>query len=68
MELIQKHNIFEFHDGNLWKQVIGTAMGVHPAPSYANVYLSKRIDKKIKELAKLYEQNGTGTLKLFKGS
>ena len=41
-------------------------MGVHPAPSYANVYLSKRIDQKIKELAKLYEQNGTGTLKLFK--
>ena len=51
MELLLKHNVFEFHSAT-WKQEIGTAMGVHPAPSYANIYLAKRIDYWIKELTK----------------
>ena len=50
MELVQKYNIFEFHDGMLWKQEIGVAMGPHPSPSYANIYLAKRIEKYISEL------------------
>ena len=45
MELIQNYNIFEFHDGMLWKQTKGVAMGIHPAPSFANIYLARRIDK-----------------------
>ena len=65
MELIQKENIFEFHDA-LWKQTIGTAMGSHPAPSYANMYLSKRIDNKIVSIAKKLQDEEKGTLKLFK--
>ena len=41
MELLLKHNLFEFHEAT-WRQEIGTAMGVHPAPSYANIYLAKK--------------------------
>ena len=44
MELIQTCNLFEFNQ-DLWKQLIGVAMGIHPAPSYANIYLAKRIDE-----------------------
>ena len=50
MDLVQKYNIFEFHDGQLWKQLIWVAMGIHPAPSYANIYLAKRIDEAITKL------------------
>ena len=64
MELILKHNLFEFHSAT-WKQEIGTAMGVHPAPSYANIYLAKRIDQLIIELAK-GKENGNSCLLLFK--
>ena len=46
-----KHNLFEFHEAT-WRQEIGTAMGVHPALSYANIYLAKIIDLKIIQLAK----------------
>ena len=47
MELVQKYFFFEFHDGTLWRQLIGVAMGIHPAPSFANLYLARRIDKHI---------------------
>ena len=57
MNLIQKHNIFEFHDGQLWKQLIGVAMGIDPAPSFANIYLARRIDKFITQLGKKYGKN-----------
>ena len=66
MELIQKHNVFEFHDGMLWKQIVGTAMGGHSAPSYANIYLSKKIDEQILNISKLIEARGEGSLKIFK--
>ena len=46
MDLVQKHNIFEFHDGQLWKQTIGVAMGIQPAPSFANIYLAKELIQK----------------------
>ena len=66
MDLIQKYNIFEFHDGMLWKQLIGVAMGIHPAPSFANVYLARRIDKYITELGFKYGENGQSAFLLFK--
>ena len=47
MELVQKYNIFEFHDGMLWRQVFGVVMGIHPAPYFDNLYLAKRVDKYI---------------------
>ena len=57
MNLVQKYNIFEFHDGMLWKQVIGVAMGIHPAPSFANIYLARRIDQKLIEVGMKYGTN-----------
>ena len=45
MEILLKHNLFEFNSST-WRQEIGTAMGVKPALSYANIYLAKRIDEK----------------------
>ena len=66
MDLIQKYNIFEFHDGQLWKQLIGVAMGIHPAPPFANIYLAKRIDKQIEKLAIRYGKNGKSSLIIMK--
>ena len=65
MELLSKHNLFEFNS-TTWRQEIGTAMGVHPAPSYANIYLAKRIDAKIKELANTHGKDMKSCLLLFK--
>ena len=56
MEIILKHNLFEFHS-QIWRQIFGTAMGIHPAPDYANIYLNRRIDRKIKKLFQKYGQN-----------
>ena len=58
MELIQNYNIFEFHDGQLWKQLIGIVMGIHPAPSLANIYIARRLDEAIKSLGDKYGENG----------
>ena len=66
MNLVQKYNIFEFHDGMLWKQVIGVAMGIHPAPSFANIYLARRIDQKLAELGKKYGTNGMSAFVILK--
>ena len=66
MDLVQKYNIFEFYDGQLWKQTIGVTMGIHPAPSFANIYLAKRIDSEIKIIAQKYGENGRSALQLFK--
>ena len=66
MELIQIYNIFEFHDGMLWKQLIGVAMGIHPAPSFANLYLARRIDKYISELGYKYGTDGRSAFLIFK--
>ena len=46
MDLVQKLNIFEFHYGQLWKQLHGVAMGINTIPSFANIYMARRIDKK----------------------
>ena len=54
MDLVQKYNIFEFYDGQLRKQTIDVTMGIHPAPSFANIYLAKRIDSEIKIIAQKY--------------
>ena len=61
MELILKHNLFELHS-IMWRQLFGTAMGVHPAPNYANIYLARRIDPKIKLL---FQKYGKNALSLF---
>ena len=40
LEIVLKHNIFEFNK-DLFIQIIGTAMGSRPAPSYANLFMAK---------------------------
>ena len=66
MDLVQKYNIFEFHDKTLWKQLLKVAMGIHPAPSFANIYLARRIDSEITKLALKYGSNGSSALYIFK--
>ena len=50
----------------LWKQLIGVAMGIHPAPYYANMYLARRIDNKIRELGLKYGEDNKSAFVLFK--
>ena len=64
MELILYNNIFSFHDA-LWKQNIGAAMGSKPVPPYANIFMA-RIDQKIKDLAKQYDEGDKNALILMK--
>ena len=61
MELILKQNLFEFNSA-IWRQLFGTAMGVHQAPNYANIYLARIIDTQIKLL---YQKHGQKALSLF---
>ena len=65
MELIQTCTIFEFNQ-DYYIQQIGVAMGIHPAPSYANIYLARRLDDKIKELGMKYGSNGKSAWLLLK--
>ena len=46
--------------------MIGVAMGIHPAPSFANTYLARRIDNMIQKLAQKYGENNESALKIFK--
>jgi hypothetical protein len=64
MDIVLKHNIFEFHDGQ-WKQEIGAVMGSRPVPPYANMVMAK-IDHLIKETAKKYMTNESEGLKVLK--
>ena len=66
MDLVQKLNIFEFHDGQLWKQIIGVAMGIHPAPSFANIYLARRLYGAIRDISEKYGENGQSAFQIFK--
>ena len=65
MELIQPCNLFEFNQ-DLWKQIIGVAMGIHPAPSYANIYLGRRIDEQIRVLGLKYGKDGKSAWLILK--
>ena len=64
LKIILEYNIFEFN-GELYRQLIGTAMGIHPAPSYANIFMSK-IDAEIRNLAEKYKKDGQFNLKFLK--
>ena len=50
----------------LWSQRIGVAMAPHPTPSYANLYLARRIDQYISELGYKYGENGMSAFLMFK--
>ena len=55
LELLLKNNIFQF-DEMLYRQIIGTAMGMKPAPDYANIFMAV-IDKDILKIAKENEND-----------
>ena len=57
--------IFEFNR-DLWIQLVGVALGNHPAPSYANIYLARSLDDKITALGIKYGSNGKSAWHLFK--
>jgi hypothetical protein len=54
-------NIFEFN-GQLFKQLIGTAMGTKCAPNYSNLFMARRIDS---EIIKLAIKHGEGTFPIW---
>ena len=56
MEILLKYNIFEF-DRVLYQQIIGTAMGSRPAPTYANIFMARKMDNKIIELITQYSDS-----------
>ena len=51
VKLILQYNIFEFNS-ELFLKMIGTAIGIRPAPSYANILMAK-IDDSATKLAAL---------------
>ena len=50
MEILLKHNIFTFNEQH-FRQEVGSAMGSPPVPSYANIFMARKIDDKIRTLA-----------------
>ena len=60
LNLVLKYNIFEYGE-ELLQQLIGFAMGSRPAPSCADLFMARKLDAKIQEIAPKY-----GKLELFK--
>ena len=65
LELTLEYNIFEFSE-QLFRQIIGAAMGSRSSPSYADIFMARRIDCQIKKLIQIFETNADLTLKFFK--
>ena len=65
LEVVLKHNIFEFNS-DLFIQLIGTAMGSRPAPSYANLFMANKIDPAILKLASEIIESESNPIDLFK--
>ena len=55
MEVILEWNLFEFHEAS-YIQKVGVAMGIHPAPDYADIYMARRIVNKIVEIVEKMKQ------------
>ena len=64
MEQVLENNIFEF-DKQLFLQEIGSAMGTVAAPNYSNLFMSNKIDQRIRRDAAIFGE-GTYPLCLFK--
>ena len=50
MKLVLQYNLFTFHDA-IFKQLIGVAMGTHPAPPFSDIFMARNIDSKIRQIA-----------------
>lgn len=46
MQLVLEWNLFTFHNASYLQQV-GVAMGTHPAPDYSDIFMARKIDRKI---------------------
>ena len=57
LEIVLSENIFQFSE-KYYKQNVGTSMGSHPAPSFANNFMAK-IDKMIIKISQTMEANVT---------
>ena len=64
LELVLKFNIFEF-DNQLFKQLIGTAMGTKCAPNYSNLFMARKIDPEVIKMA-IKHGEGTFPIRLFR--
>ena len=56
MEVVLKWNLFEFHEAT-YLQKVGVAMGIHPAPNYADIFMARRVDNKILEIIERFKKN-----------
>ena len=65
LEILLHNNYFEFN-GEMFKQIIGAAMGSQPIPNYANIFMAKKIDRKIISIFEKYATEEHISLKLFK--
>ena len=65
MRLILQNNYFKFNN-EIWKQEIGASMGSKPIPSYANIFMAKKIDGEIKKIALKYSENHDSPIKMLK--
>ena len=66
IEIILQNIIFEFHKEK-YTQNIGTGMGQPPAPPYADCFMAKKVDAKLKSIANKYSEISLDFLKLFFG-
>ena len=64
MELVLEWNLFEFHEAS-YLQKVGVAMGIHPAPDYADIFMARRFDNKIVEKMKQAESDNNPILLLL---
>jgi hypothetical protein len=55
MDIILRNNLFSFHD-QLYRQEIGCAMGTKPAPSYADIFMARKLDQRIINLAEKIQE------------
>ena len=63
-EIVLEWNLFVFHEAT-YLQKVGVAMGVHPAPNYADIFMAKRIDNRIRELAEEMKNQNMQNLPLL---
>ena len=53
-------------NGEYYKQEIGAPMGSPPVPDYANIFMGRKIDPKLLELAKMFSKEGESQIMFLK--
>ena len=56
MQLVLEWNLFTFHNA-AYLQKVGVAMGTHPAPDYSDIFMARKIDKKIWSISEKLKEN-----------